>query len=98
MHLHVKRINSLRAPKGALELKFKGKRTMGSQKKTVHSSYGRIRARGRNWQETNKARLCEERKGFRFSPINLHKTQTMEGGGEGARGSLETSVDTYKTA
>jgi hypothetical protein len=65
-------MNSLRTPKGALELEFKGKRTMGSQKKTIHSSYGKIKTRGKNWQKTNKSRLCEERRDFRLLPINLY--------------------------
>lgn len=56
MQLHVKRINSLRTPKGALELELKRERTMNSQKKTVHPSYGRIKTRGKNWQETNKGK------------------------------------------
>jgi hypothetical protein len=84
MALHVERTNSLRTPKGTFELEFRGKRTMDSQKKTVHPTHRRIKTRGKNWQETKKEKLCDKRKDFRFSSINLHKTQMMgEGRGRG---------------
>lgn len=56
----------------------------------------------RTGKKQTRARLCEERKDFRFWPIDLYKSQTMGGGGGpgggwGARGLLKTSVHTYKT-
>lgn len=79
MQLHVKRINSLRTPKGTLQLELKSERTMNSQKKPFTQVMEESRQEETTGKKQTRARLCEERKDFRFLPIDLYKSQTMGG-------------------